>query len=65
MLPEIGASALMGIAAAGLYRDGRRDVPVLLLKVGKFMAQMRRRAAEFRQSFDEVARQSELAELRH
>ena len=37
---------------------------MLMRKVGQFVAKMRAMAAEFRVSFDEMARQSELDELR-
>jgi sec-independent protein translocase protein TatB len=43
---------------------GPKDLPVLLRRLGQFIAKMRGLAAEFRASFDEMARQSELDELR-
>jgi sec-independent protein translocase protein TatB len=64
MLPEIGATELIVIAAVALIVVGPKDLPLLMRKVGKFMARMRGMAAEFRSSFDEMARQSELDELR-
>jgi sec-independent protein translocase protein TatB len=65
MLPEIGATELIVIAAVALIVVGPKDLPVLMRKVGRFMARMRGMAAEFRSSFDEMARQSELDELRN
>ena len=64
MLPEIGATELIVIAAVALIVVGPKDLPLLMRKVGRFMARMRGMAAEFRSSFDEMARQSELDELR-
>jgi len=64
MLPEIGASELLVIAAVALIVVGPKDLPVLLRRLGQFMAKLRGMAAEFRASFDEMARQSELDELR-
>lgn len=64
MLPDVGATELMIIAAVALIVVGPKDLPVLMRKVGQFMARMRGMAAEFRASFDEMARQSELDELR-
>ncbi|WP_369060379.1 Sec-independent protein translocase protein TatB [Caulobacter sp. 73W] len=64
MLPEIGASELMVIAAVALIVVGPKDLPVLLRKLGQFVARLRGMANEFRASFDEMARQSELDELR-
>ena len=64
MLPEAGATELIFIAAVALIVVGPKDLPALLRKVGQFTAKMRGLAAEFRASFDELARQSELDELR-
>jgi len=64
MLPDIGGSELLVIAAVALIVVGPKDLPVLLRKLGQFVARMRGMAAEFRSSFDEMARQSELDELR-
>ena len=64
MLPEIGASELLVIAAIALIVVGPKDLPLMLRKLGQFVARLRGMAAEFRSSFDEMARQSELDELR-
>lgn len=64
MLPEAGAFELIFLAAVALIVVGPKDLPILLRKVGQFLARMRGMAAEFRASFDEMARQSELDELR-
>ena len=64
MLPEVGAAELLVIAAIALIVVGPKDLPILMRRVGKFLAHMRGMAAEFRASFDEMARQSELDELR-
>ena len=64
MLPEVGAAELIVIAAVALIVVGPKDLPVLMRKIGAFMSRMRGMAAEFRASFDEMARQSELDDLR-
>lgn len=64
MLPEVGASELIVLAAVALIVVGPKDLPVLLRRVGQFVAKLRGFAADFRSSFDEMARQSELDELR-
>lgn len=64
MLPDIGGSELLVIAAVALIVVGPKDLPLLLRKLGQFVARMRGMAAEFRSSFDEMARQSELDDLR-
>ena len=64
MLPDIGASELLVIAVVALIVVGPKDLPPLLRKLGQMLAKLRGMAAEFRASFDEMARQSELDELR-
>jgi len=64
MLPEIGASELLVIAIVALIVVGPKDLPMLLRRLGQWMGKLRGMAAEFRASFDEMARQSELDELR-
>lgn len=64
MLPEVGATELLVIAAIALIVVGPKDLPVLMRRVGQFLGRMRSMAMEFRASFDEMARQSELDELR-
>ncbi|HEX4636810.1 MAG TPA: Sec-independent protein translocase protein TatB [Rhizomicrobium sp.] len=43
---------------------GPKDLPRLMNMAGKWAAKARGMAGEFRRSFDEMARESELAELR-
>lgn len=43
---------------------GPKDLPRLMNMAGKWAAKARGMASEFRRSFDEMARESELAELR-
>jgi sec-independent protein translocase protein TatB len=64
MLPEVGASELIVIAIVALIVVGPKDLPILLRRFGQFMAKLRGMANEFRASFDEMARQSELDDLR-
>ena len=64
MLPEVGASELIVIAIVALIVVGPKDLPLLLRRFGQFMAKLRGMASEFRASFDEMARQSELDDLR-
>jgi sec-independent protein translocase protein TatB len=64
MFPEGRAVEFLVAAVVALIVVGPKDLPVLLRKLGQFMARVRSMAAEFRASFDEMARQSELDELR-
>lgn len=64
MLPGTSTSELLVIAAIALIVVGPKDLPVVLRKFGQFVGRMRSMAADFRSSFDDMARQSELEELR-
>ncbi|MES2722410.1 MAG: Sec-independent protein translocase protein TatB [Pseudomonadota bacterium] len=64
MLPEVGGMELLVIAAVALIVVGPKDLPMLLRKLGQFVARLRGMADDFRASFDEMARQSELDDLR-
>ncbi len=64
MFQEVGGVELLIIAAVALIVVGPKDLPVLLRKLGQVVGKVRGMAAEFRASFDEMARQSELDELR-
>jgi sec-independent protein translocase protein TatB len=64
MLPEVGGLEYLVIAAVALLVVGPKDLPIMLRKLGQWLARLRAMAAEFRASFDDMARQSELDELR-
>ncbi|MGH6910763.1 MAG: Sec-independent protein translocase protein TatB, partial [Phenylobacterium sp.] len=64
MLPDVGATEYLVIAIVALIVVGPKDLPMLLNKLGQFLAKLRSMASEFRASFDEMARQSELDDLR-
>jgi len=62
--PGIGGFELLVIGLVALLVVGPKDLPVLMRRVGQMLAKARAMANEFRTSFDEMARQSELDELR-
>ena len=64
MLPDLSATHVLIVLVVALIVVGPQDLPKLLHKVGKFVGKMRGMANEFRASFDEMARQSELDDLR-
>jgi len=64
MFPEGRILDFVIIGVLALIVVGPKDLPILMRRVGKFVAHMRSMAAEFRASFDEMARQSELDDLR-
>ncbi|MGN6422869.1 MAG: Sec-independent protein translocase protein TatB [Asticcacaulis sp.] len=64
MVPGIGGGELVVIAVVALIVVGPKDLPKLLRQLGRMVGKMRRMADEFRTSFEDMARQSELDELR-
>jgi sec-independent protein translocase protein TatB len=62
--PGIGGMEYVVIAIVALLVVGPERLPAMLNKLGKWVAKARNMANEFRHSFDEMARQSELDELR-
>jgi len=64
MSPGIGMPELMVVLVLALVVVGPQQLPVMMRKVGQIMAQARAMAKEFQQSFEEIGRETELAELR-
>ncbi|WP_409020974.1 Sec-independent protein translocase protein TatB [Brevundimonas vesicularis] len=62
--PGIGGFEILVIGIVALLVVGPKDLPMLMRRVGQFVAKARGMANEFRASFDEMARQSELEDLR-
>ena len=58
--PGIGGFELVVIGLVALLVVGPKDLPMLMRRVGQMVAKARAMANEFRSSFDEMARQSEL-----
>ena len=57
-------SHILILLIVALVVVGPKDLPRLMRIVGQWMGKARRMADEFRKSFDDMARQSELDELR-
>jgi sec-independent protein translocase protein TatB len=64
MLTDLSPYHILILIVITLIVVGPKDLPRMLRKVGQFLGRMRGMANEFRASFDEMARQSELDELR-
>lgn len=62
--PGIGGGEWLVIAVVALLVVGPERLPGMLREMGKWVARARNMANEFRASFDDMARQSELDELR-
>lgn len=64
MLPQFGLTEFMLIAIIALIVVGPKDLPLMMRKLGQFVARGRAMAREFQSAFDDIARQAELDELR-
>lgn len=62
--PGIGMFEWVMIGIIALVVVGPKDLPVMFRRAGQMVGKLRGMAADFRSSFDEMARQSELDELR-
>ena len=62
--PGIGGFEILVIGIVALLVVGPKDLPLLMRRVGQVVGKARAMANEFRASFDDLARESELEELR-
>jgi sec-independent protein translocase protein TatB len=60
---DIASSELLLVALVALLVIGPKDLPRVLRYVGNWIGKARRVAAQFRSGFDEMVRESELADL--
>ncbi len=64
LLPQFGFFELILIAVVALIVVGPKDLPKLMRSAGQFVAKARRMAGEFTSAFDQMARETEMDELR-
>ena len=64
MLPQFGITEFLLLAVIALIVVGPKDLPRMMRSIGQFAGKARRMAGEFRASFDEIAKQAEMEELR-
>ena len=64
MIPQLGFLELIVLAALALVVVGPKDLPRLMNGIGKFLAQAKAMANEFRAGFDQMAREAEIDEMR-
>ena len=63
LMPQFGFFEFILIAALALIVAGK-DLPRLMRTVGRAVAQARRMASEFTSAFEDMARESEMEEMR-
>lgn len=61
---DLSWSHILIVLVVALVVVGPKDLPRLMRMVGRWMAKARSMADQFRKSFEEMSRQSELDELR-
>jgi sec-independent protein translocase protein TatB len=64
MFVDLSWSHILLVLVVALVVVGPKDLPRLMREVGRWAGKARAMADQFRKSFDEMARQSELDELR-
>jgi sec-independent protein translocase protein TatB len=64
LTPQVGFFELIVIAVIALVVVGPKELPRLMRMAGKFAAQARRMAGEFQSAFNQMARESELDDMR-
>ena len=63
-MPDLGFPELVLIIIVTLVVVGPKDLPRVIRAVARFIGKVRRVAGEFRSGFDDIVRESELAELK-
>lgn len=64
MNPGFGAPELLVLAVVALIVIGPKDLPQMFRRIGRFVGQARQMARDFQRSFDEMGRETEMADLR-
>jgi sec-independent protein translocase protein TatB len=62
--PQFGFLELVVVAIVALIVVGPKDLPRLMREAGRWAGKARRMAQDFRNSFDQMARESEMEEMR-
>lgn len=64
LLPQFGFFELMVVAIVALVVVGPKDLPRLMRTAGRMAGKARRMAAEFVSAFEQMARETEIDEMR-
>lgn len=64
LVPQFGFFELLLIGVIALIVVGPKDLPKLMRSAGRFVARARAMAGEFAAAFDQMARETEMEELR-
>lgn len=64
MLPQLGFAEIIVLALLAIIVVGPKDLPKLMRSFGNFMSKIRGLGQEFKDAFDEMGAESEIAEMR-
>jgi sec-independent protein translocase protein TatB len=64
MLPQLGFAEMMVLALLAIIVVGPKDLPKLMRTIGQMMAKIRAMGQEFKDAFDEMGAQDEIAKMR-
>ncbi len=64
MIPQIGFAEMLVLVLLAIVVVGPKDLPKLMRSIGSFMARIRSMGQEFRNAFDDMAKETEMDELR-
>jgi sec-independent protein translocase protein TatB len=64
MIPQIGFAEMLLIAVLALIVVGPKDLPVMMRRAGQFFAKMKAMGQEFKDAFNQIGQEDELAQLR-
>jgi len=64
MIPQIGFAEMIVLVILAIIVVGPKDLPKLMRAIGQFMAKVRSMGNEFKQAFDDMGAEEEIAEMR-
>jgi len=64
MIPQIGFAEMIVLALIAIIVVGPKDLPRLMRTLGQWMSKVRSMGQEFKDAFDEMGAESEMAELK-
>jgi len=64
MIPQIGFGEMVVLALLAIIVVGPKDLPKLLRSIGQFMAKVRAMGQEFKDAFDDMDADDEIAAMR-
>ena len=64
MIPQFGFAEIVVLALLAIIVVGPKDLPKLMRSIGKFMAKVRAMGQEFKDAFDDMGADDEIAAMR-